>query len=46
MFPHLHSHFVNVSQVQEAASNELIEILERCEGTKVIQNKNKNHYSL
>lgn len=35
MFPHLYGFRVNVSLIQEAASKELIEILEKCEGTKV-----------
>lgn len=39
MFPHLHGLWVNVSLVQEAASKELIEILDKCDGTKVISAK-------
>lgn len=35
MFPHLYGFRVNISLFQEAASKELLEILEKCEGTKV-----------
>lgn len=34
-FSHLSSSKVNLSLVQEQALNELIEILDKCEGTKV-----------
>lgn len=34
-FSHLISQKVNVALVQETALNELIEIFDRCEGTKV-----------
>ncbi|XP_055319720.1 vacuolar protein sorting-associated protein 33A [Sitodiplosis mosellana] len=36
MFPHLYGFRVNISLFQEAASKELLEILEKCEGTKAI----------
>lgn len=35
MFPHLYGFRANISLVQETASKELFEILEKCEGTKV-----------
>lgn len=38
-FAHLQSNKVNLSLVQEQALNELIEILEKCEGTKVNRRK-------
>lgn len=34
-FPHLASSKVNLALVQELALNELVEILDKCEGTKV-----------
>lgn len=48
MFPHLYGFRVNISLFQEAASKELFEILEKCEGTKVCclfnkLNKNLNN---
>jgi len=35
MFPHLSGWRVNISLLQEQASKELLDILEKCEGTKV-----------
>lgn len=35
MFPHLQGIRVNISVLQEAATKELLTILEKCEGTKV-----------
>jgi hypothetical protein len=39
-FSHLQSSKVNLGLVQEQALNELIEILEKCEGTKVNEEEN------
>lgn len=35
MFPHLYGFRVNISLFQEAASKELLEILDKCDGPKV-----------
>lgn len=35
MFPHLQGIRVNISVLQEAATKELLTILEKCDGTKV-----------
>lgn len=35
MFSHLYGFRVNISLFQEAASKELFDILDKCEGTKV-----------
>lgn len=43
-FAHLVTSKVNVGLVQELACNELLEILEKCEGTKVKYNK-LSHYN-
>lgn len=37
MFPHLSGWRVNIGQLQELYAKELLGILEKCEGTKVIQ---------
>lgn len=39
MFKHLSNGKVNVGLVQELALNELIYVLEKCEGPKVINNE-------
>lgn len=38
MFPHLAGWRVNVALIQEAASKDLLRIVEKCEGTKVNKN--------
>lgn len=35
MFPHLSGSRANISLLQEAASKEFLQLLEKCEGTKV-----------